>query len=273
MSKPDAGNGEVSKIVSITHIDCSTMAICEADVILINSLEDNKLYELNLEVKDTSGETTVVKSVIQDTTPTGPFIGAPRIIRVPETTQPQELIESFFIRENLQVYRGVHCHLEPPEARMYFELHPGFKTNVREISRCDLKLKKKLDYEARSAFILQIIAENAWVDNNADTRNVGVHEVVIEVEDEADTPPYFLIAPPVTKLAETAGIGTSVLQVTAYDGDYAHPRRLRYGLDPADLPFSSYFDIEPDQGIVKVRKSLQVQHNSHIACHKNQRLL
>ena len=183
------------------------MAICEADVILLKSLEDNKLYELNLEVKDTSGETTVVKSVIQATTPTGPFIGAPRIIRVPETTQPQELIESFFIRENLQVYRGVHCHLEPPESRMYFELHPGFKTNVREISRCDLKLKKKLDYEARSAFILQIIAENAWVDNNADTRNVGVHEVVIEVKDEADTPPYFLIAPPVTKLAETAGIG------------------------------------------------------------------
>ena len=159
---------------------------------------------------------------------------------------------------HFQVYRGVHCHLEPPEARTYFELHPGFKTNVREISRCDLKLKKKLDYEARSAFILQIIAENAWVDNNADTRNVGVHEVVIEVTDEADTPPYFLIAPPVTKLPETAGIGTSVLQVTAYDGDYAHPRRLRYGLDPTGLPFSSYFDIEPDQGIVKVRKSLQV---------------
>ena len=80
------------------------MAICEADVILIKSLEDNKLYELNLEVKDTSGETTVVKSVIQATAPTGPFIGAPRIIRVPETTRPQELIESFFIRENLQVH-------------------------------------------------------------------------------------------------------------------------------------------------------------------------
>ena len=75
------------------------------------------------------------------------------------------------------------------------------------------------------------------------------------------------------KVVNLCLIGTSVLQVTAYDGDYAHPRRLRYGLDPTDLPFSSYFDIDPDQGIVKVRKSLQVQHNSHIACHKNQRLL
>lgn len=49
-----------------------------------------------------------------------------------------------------------------------------------------------------------------------------------------------------------------MVQVSAYDGDYAHPRRLRYGLDPSGLPFSNYFDIDPDQGIVKVRKSLQV---------------
>ena len=48
--------------------------------------------------------------------------------------------------------------------------------------------------------------QNAWVDNEVDTRNVGVHEMVIEVEDIPDTPPYFLIAPPVTKLPETATI-------------------------------------------------------------------
>ena len=47
------------------------------------------------------------------------------------------------------------------------------------------------------------------------------------------------------------------MQVLAYDGDYAHPRRLRYGLDPTGLPYSNYFDIDPDQGVVKVRKSLQ----------------
>ena len=59
----------------------------------------------------------------------------------------------------LQVYCGVHCHLEPPDANKYFDLDPGVQTNVKEISRCELKLMKKLDYEARSAFIVQIIAE------------------------------------------------------------------------------------------------------------------
>ena len=49
-----------------------------------------------------------------------------------------------------------------------------------------------------------------------------------------------------------------MVQVSAYDGDYAHPQRLRYGLDPTGLPYSNYFDIDSDLGIVKVRKSLQV---------------
>ena len=74
--------------------------------------------------------------------------------------------------------------------------------------------------------------------------------------------------------------GTNVVQVSAYDGDYAHPQRLRYGLDPTGLPYSNYFDIDSDLGIVKVRKSLQVLnryvkkrerhvsilHNCNLAC-------
>ena len=46
--------------------------------------------------------------------------------------------------------------------------------------------------------------QNAWVQESTDTRNVGVHEIIVEVQDIPDTPPYFLIAPPVTRLAETA---------------------------------------------------------------------
>ena len=37
-----------------------------------------------------------------------------------------------------------------------------------------------------------------------DTRNVAVHDFIVLVEDVPDLPPYFLIAPPVTRLPETA---------------------------------------------------------------------
>ena len=46
--------------------------------------------------------------------------------------------------------------------------------------------------------------QNAWADTTFDTRNVAVHTLVIEVTDVQDTKPYFLRAPPVTRLPETA---------------------------------------------------------------------
>ena len=51
---------------------------------------------------------------------------------------------------------------------------------------------------------MYFLFQNAWVQESSDTRNVGVHEIIVEVQDVPDTPPYFLIAPPVTRLAETA---------------------------------------------------------------------
>ena len=46
--------------------------------------------------------------------------------------------------------------------------------------------------------------QNAWADTTFDTRNVAVHPLVVEVTDVQDTRPYFLRAPPVTRLPETA---------------------------------------------------------------------
>jgi len=128
---------------------------------------------------------------------------------------------------------------------------------VRDQSRCDLRLAKPLDYETRSSFVLTILAENAWTDRGVDTRNVVPHEFVVEVVDAQDTAPYFLRAPPVTALAETASQGDAVLTVEAFDGDYAHPRRLRYAVDPSGRPFSNYFSVDADNGTVYVRRDLR----------------
>ena len=44
-------------------------------------------------------------------------------------------------------------------AREFFELDSGLPTAQKGESRCDLRLKKKLDYESRSSFVLQVVAE------------------------------------------------------------------------------------------------------------------
>ena len=50
----------------------------------------------------------------------------------------------------------------------------------------------------------KLVSQNAWTNPGIDTRNVAVHDFILLVEDVPDSPPYFLIAPPVTRLPETA---------------------------------------------------------------------
>ena len=50
----------------------------------------------------------------------------------------------------------------------------------------------------------KFFSQNAWTNPGIDTRNVAVHDFILLVEDVPDSPPYFLIAPPVTRLPETA---------------------------------------------------------------------
>ena len=61
-----------------------------------------------------------------------------------------------------------------------------------------------------------------------------------------------------------------MLKVSAYDGDYANPRKLRYGLsdktdhfDSSDKTIaskiSSYFKMNPDTGVISLRKDVQVK--------------
>ena len=182
---------------------------------------------------------------------------APSIVRMSETTPENALIESFIIKENPKLFRGIRCQLQPKAAREFFTLSPGLPMKNKGTTRCDLRLKKPLDYESRSSFVLQILAENAWTNHKIDTRNVVVHNMIVEVVDAQDTAPYFLKAPPVTKLPDSASVGDEVMTVEAFDGDYANPRRIRYGLNPDGLPYSGYFQIDPDSGVVSVRKSLQ----------------
>jgi hypothetical protein len=84
---------------------------------------------------------------------------APRMVLVPEDSVPSTIIESFLIRVNPSLYRGISCRLYPKEAREFFKLSSGFQTNLKDLSRCELKLVKQLDFEAKSAFVLKIVAE------------------------------------------------------------------------------------------------------------------
>ena len=64
--------------------------------------------------------------------------------------------------------------------------------------------------------------------------------------------------------------GDEVLKVSAYDGDYANPRKLHYGFtfplqrppESSDSNFQtsvgSYFQMNPNTGVLSLQKDVQV---------------
>lgn len=77
------------------------------------------------------------------------------------------------------MFRGVSCSILPSDAKEIFEMTSGapvslrllqsvvflnaksplFQTSIKGQRKCDLILKKALDFESGSSFILQVIAE------------------------------------------------------------------------------------------------------------------
>ena len=97
------------------------------------------------------------------------YFRSSRIIRIPETTEVGTRLETFYIRSNPKSFRGIACNLieyggssavltEPQS----FSLSSAVPARTKGQSRCDLKLREKLDYEARSMFVMQVIAE-VWI--------------------------------------------------------------------------------------------------------------
>lgn len=80
-------------------------------------------------------------------------------------TPTDYLVNTFIIKENPNLFRGISCRLLPKSAREYFSLSNGLPMKSKGESRCDLKLIKELDYESRSSFVLQVVAEVNFIKN------------------------------------------------------------------------------------------------------------
>ena len=94
------------------------------------------------------------------------FFRSRRIIRIPENAEVGTTLETFYVRSNPKSFRGISCRLIEYDAEstvlkspQSFSLTSGVPARVKGQSRCDLKLANKLDYEARSTFVLQVVAE------------------------------------------------------------------------------------------------------------------
>lgn len=105
-----------------------------------------------------------------------------------------------------------------------------------------LVLRKALDYETRSSYLLTLIARDGAITNSL-SANATVTIQVIDVQDQV---PVFINAPYSASVLENTRPGESILKIAAMDGDTGHPNPVKLTLENDKL---EYFDLRYDEDI------------------------
>lgn len=115
-----------------------------------------------------------------------------------------------------------------------------------------LSVAAPLDRERVPSHRLELVAEDA-------SGRVGKRVVELRVGDINDSPPVFTAPTYEAEVEERAGLGASVLQVTAVDADEGPNGTVRYALDS---PHSGWFAIDPVTGLLTTQAGIDCEVSS-----------
>ncbi|XP_053570584.1 cadherin-18 isoform X1 [Bombina bombina] len=110
----------------------------------------------------------------------------------------------------------------------------------------DIHATKSLDREQKNQYVLHAQA----IDRRTNKPLEPESEFIIKVQDINDNAPEFPDGPYIVTVPEMSDIGTSVIQVTATDGDdptYGNSARVVYSI----LQGQPYFSVDPKTGVIR----------------------
>lgn len=160
-------------------------------------------------------------------------------LKVPENVPPFTTILHVQAR-NPDGYRLIY-NLQEENASKHF--HIDFQTGVLTVSA-------PLDYETQSVHELTVRASDSV------TGVFSEASVEVEVEDVNDNAPVFSERTYAVLLAEGLPVGTSVLQVSASDGDSGRNKELTFHLLRTDKNEMDFFEIDPHTGVIVTKQVL-----------------
>uniref|UniRef100_A0A672QBL2 FAT atypical cadherin 2 n=1 Tax=Sinocyclocheilus grahami TaxID=75366 RepID=A0A672QBL2_SINGR len=160
-------------------------------------------------------------------------------LKLPENIKPFTTILHVQAR-NPDGYRLIY-NLEEDNASRFFNI--DFKTGV-------LSVTDFLDFETQTKHILTVRATDSVTGTFAEAK------VEIDVEDINDNAPVFQSLSYVTDMSEGLPIGTSVLQVSAFDKDSGRNSDITYQLVDKE---NEFFEIDPLSGILATSQVLDYE--------------
>ncbi|KAJ8674821.1 hypothetical protein QAD02_010607 [Eretmocerus hayati] len=248
---------KTSPIVRVENLPCTLYnKVCQANVILTRRLIPGRLHDFIVRVRDSAGDVNSMQATISVTNSTTPrdkiFPYVPSLIMVPENTKPEKELDYLLVESNPWSGKPVYIELWQPK-----EL---FKIRQRQMgsqTKGIITLIGDLDFETQSMYTLTMYATDPYTEPGKDTRNIAGLHIVVIVQDVQDVPPVFTLAPPLTKINNTAKPGDLILRVHAEDGDKGVPRDVTYGLISEGNPFTPFFNVSETTGEIFLARPLE----------------
>ncbi|XP_075679653.1 fat-like cadherin-related tumor suppressor homolog isoform X1 [Dermatophagoides pteronyssinus] len=116
-----------------------------------------------------------------------------------------------------------------------------------------IKIKNRLDYEQGKQHVILVEARSGRKHSRSLHQRTFT-KVIINVIDVNDQSPQFITSHFETNVVESSSIGTSILQVQAFDTDYGNNAKINYTIISGNI--DQTFDIEPDLGYIYIAKQL-----------------
>ncbi|XP_014784346.1 cadherin-87A [Octopus bimaculoides] len=218
------------------------------EVTLVRRLdyENTKVVRVTVTISD--GLNVVPRDVIvsiKDTNDVIPsFSNETYSVKVPENTPVNQiLLKNIEVKDADGVNSLIQVTCNPGTAHQEdcqtFKLERTAKLNSNSW-KGQLRLAKQLNYERKESYQVPLVA--------FDGKNNKTQSVEIQVEDVADSPPYFVAAFSVS-LEEVDNIGTFITNIKAVDGDMSNPRKIYYEISNVSDSYQ-YFRIDPLNGTI-----------------------
>ncbi|XP_068705618.1 cadherin-23-like isoform X2 [Montipora foliosa] len=196
----------------------------------------------NLEQRKTEKHLVLIVNDVNDNVPT--FISTPYVARIAENvTIGSPVIDVSAIDKDLG-----------QNAQISYTFSPETKTDTFAITNHNgnIRVSGPLDFEKEQRYTLFVIAKDAGTPPLESETTV-----IIDVTDVSDNPPKFLRSIYLAEISENEILGSSILQVEAFDGDTGVDNKVYYEIISGDD--EGLFAVDKSSGILTLNGTLDAE--------------